>query len=60
MVFMKVKGGRLDPSDSYNSPWLGDVNGGSPRDVMNNGNLVVGLQGRASGTVRALGLIVVK
>jgi len=60
IVFMKVKGDRLDPSDAYTSPWLGDVHGGSPRDVINPGNLPVGLQGRASGTVRALGLILLK
>jgi hypothetical protein len=60
VVFMRIKGDRLDPSDSYNSPWLGDVKGGSPRDVLNDGSLVVGLQGRASKSVNALGLIVVK
>jgi hypothetical protein len=61
MIFMKVRDGRLDPSDSYNSPWLGDIHGGGPSDVMNiDGLLVVGLKGRASETVRALGLIVVK
>ncbi|MFO0951714.1 MAG: hypothetical protein U0835_11315 [Isosphaeraceae bacterium] len=60
MVFMKVKGSRLDPNDSYVSPWLGDTNGGSPQAVLNPGGLLpVGLQGRASGSVRALGLIVV-
>jgi hypothetical protein len=60
MIFMKIKGERLDPADSYNSPWLGDVNGGNPGEVLNDGSLVVGLQGRASGSVRALGPIVVR
>jgi hypothetical protein len=60
LLFMRVKGDRLDPSDAYASPWLGDVNGGSPRDVLNDGRPVVGLQGRSGENVKALGLIVVK
>jgi hypothetical protein len=60
VVFMRIKGDHLDPNDSYNSPWLGDTKGGNPQDVMNSGNLVVGLQGRAGKEVNALGLIVVK
>ena len=47
-------------NDSYNSPWLGDVKGGSPRDVSSEGKIPVGLQGRAGQEVNALGLIVGK
>ncbi len=60
MVFMKVDGDRLDPNDSYESPWIGDAEGGSPGQVFSNGALVVGLQGRASKEVNALGLTVLK
>ncbi|WP_422928525.1 c-type cytochrome domain-containing protein [Singulisphaera sp. PoT] len=60
MVFMKIKGDRLDPNDTYNSPWLGDTRGGSPGEVNSQGNLVVGLQGRSKDEVNALGLIGVK
>jgi hypothetical protein len=60
MVFMKVDGDRLDASDAYNSPWLGDVKGGSPRDVSSDGKIPVGLQGRSGQEVNALGLIVGK
>lgn len=56
VVFMKVDGDRLDPDDSYNSPWLGDENGGGPGEVMSQGDLVVGLQGRAGDAIFALGL----
>jgi hypothetical protein len=56
IVFMKVDGDRLDPNDTYNSPWIGDRQGGSPGEVMSSGGLVVGLQGRAKNEVNALGL----
>ena len=58
MVFMKIDGDRLDPEDSYKSPWLGDERGGSPRDVSSEGKIPVGLQGRAGKEVCGLGLIV--
>lgn len=60
MVFMKIDGERLDSSDSYNSDWLGDEKGGSPRDVSSEGKIPVGLQGRAGKEVYGLGLIVEK
>jgi hypothetical protein len=56
IVFMKIDGDRLDPNDTYNSPWIGDRKGGSPGEVMSKGGLVVGLQGRAKNEVNALGL----
>ncbi len=60
MVFMKVNGDRLDPDDSYNSPWIGDEKGGNPGDVASKGGLVVGLQGRSGKEVNALGLTALK
>jgi hypothetical protein len=56
IVFMKVDGDQLDPNDTYNSPWIGDKEGGSPGEVMTKGGLVVGLQGRAKTELNALGL----
>jgi hypothetical protein len=58
LVFMKIDGDQLDTVDSYKSPWLGDENGGSPRDASSEGKLPLGLQGRAGKEVYALGLIV--
>lgn len=58
LVFMKVDGDRLDASDAYNSPWLGDTRGGSPRNVSSDGKVPAGLQGRSGNEVNALGLIV--
>jgi hypothetical protein len=60
IVFMRIAGDRLDPSDSYESPVLGDSQGGSPAFVSGNGGLVVGLQGLAAKNVNALGLILAK
>jgi hypothetical protein len=60
IIFMKVKGDRLDPADSYESPVLGDSEGGSPAAVSGNGSAVVGFQGLASKNVNALGLILAK
>jgi hypothetical protein len=60
MIFMRIKGDRLDPSDSYKSPWLGDQNGGGPGSVSSNGNLVVGLLGRSNKELLSLGLVILK
>jgi hypothetical protein len=60
MVFMKIEGDHLDPNDSYNSPWLGDLNGGGPGEVSSQGEKVVGLQGRSRNEVFALGLTALK
>jgi hypothetical protein len=57
---MKVNGDRLDPGDSYDSPWLGDTRGGNPSSVASAGELVVGLQGRSRNEVNALGLTTLK
>jgi hypothetical protein len=57
---MKVKGNRLDPSDSYESPVIGDSQGGNPGAASGEGSPVVGVQGRASKNVNAFGLILLK
>jgi hypothetical protein len=60
MVFMKIKGDRLDPSDTYESAVVGDSQGGSPGFASGEGNPVVGVQGRAAKNVNAIGLILLK
>jgi hypothetical protein len=60
LVFMKVDGDRLDPGDTYNSPWIGDEKGGGPGQVSSKGEVVVGLQGRSGNEVFALGLTALK
>lgn len=60
LVFMKINGQRLDPRDSYQSPWLGDPNGGSPRDGDGQGLMAIGVCGRAQKEIQELGLIFLK
>lgn len=60
VVFMRVKNGRLIPSDSYNSPWLGDIRGGGPTEVYSQGALPVGLHGQVTKSINALGLVILK
>jgi hypothetical protein len=60
LVFMKVDGDRLDPGDTYKSPWTGDEKGGGPGEVFSRGEVVVGLQGRSGNEVFALGLTALK
>jgi hypothetical protein len=60
MVFMKVDGDGLDPTDSYKSPWIGDKEGGGPAEVFSNGGLVVGLQGKSKEEMNGLGLTTFK
>jgi hypothetical protein len=46
VVFMKVKGGKLDPNDSYESAWIGGADGGGPKTkIGGTGDPVVGLTG---------------
>jgi hypothetical protein len=46
VVFMKVKDGKLDPKDSYESKWIGGTDGGGPKTkIGGTGEPVVGLTG---------------
>ena len=58
VIFMKIKGDKLDPSDSYSSQWLGDTEGGSPKVLLSDGRIVLGIMGRAQREVNALALVV--
>lgn len=60
IVFMRVEGDRLVPDDAYKSPWIGDKQGGGPDEATSPGGWVVGLQGRAGGEVKSLGLTTLK
>jgi S1-C subfamily serine protease len=58
LTFMKVNGGQLDPSDSYESDWLGGKGGGPPVKIGGDGMPVVGLIGKAKAdAVTGLGLL---
>jgi hypothetical protein len=59
VVFMKYEDGRLDPSETYASAWLGDPRGGSPKSISGDGKIVVGIHGVTDQrAVNSLGLVV--
>ncbi len=60
LVFMRVRGSALDPKDSYTSPLYGNPGGGQPTEVNSAGRPVVGIQGRATAEMHALGLVILK
>ena len=58
IVFMRIgSDARLDPSDRYTSKWLGFPTGKEPKTVGGTGAVVLGVQGRGTAVVDALGLI---
>jgi hypothetical protein len=48
LTFMRIKGDTLDPSDSYESEWLGDPRPGGRTMLIGNGRPVVGIVGTTS------------
>jgi hypothetical protein len=56
---MKVApdGAALDPSDSYESPWIGAGNPAASRTVSSDGQLALGIHGSSGAEVDCLGLI---
>jgi hypothetical protein len=57
VVFMRIKGRGLDPSQTYESDWVGGQQGSVPIHLGCDGNPVVGLFGGAGDWVDGLGLV---
>ena len=57
LVFMRIRGDQLDPSDAYDSPVIGDSQGGSPGYSFGGGRPAVGIEGRARQNVESVGLV---
>jgi hypothetical protein len=59
VTFMRVAGNRLDPSDAYESEWVGNTTGGGgPKRLSGDGAPAVGLLGRQNKErVTAIGLL---
>jgi hypothetical protein len=58
VVFVKTTpGGKLDPSDSYTSDWIGHPAGKSVQAIDSRGTKVIGIQGRKAAILDAVGLI---
>ena len=58
---MRVRDGRLDPTDAYDSEYVGGPGGGGPTKLGGDGSPVVGIVGKASPTeAGGLGLLLKK
>ena len=57
IVFMRVKGKKLDPTDSYESDWFGGAEKSEGTRLGCDGNAVAGIFGRAGNVINAIGLI---
>lgn len=59
LVFMRVKDdGRLNPEDSYTSPWIGVRGKGRPRTLTGNGDPIIGISLREGIVCNAFALVV--
>jgi hypothetical protein len=58
VIFMRVKpDGRLDPTDSYISDWVGPKSDMPPQILSGQGKRVIGIHGRAGAILNAVGLV---
>lgn len=57
LVFMRISGSRLVPTDRYESGWLGSRAGGDEVTLGGDGTPVLGLFGRAGGEIDGAGLL---
>ena len=58
VVFVKTTaGGKLDPSDSYTSEWIGHPAGKNVTAIDSRGTKVIGIQGRKAAILDAVGLV---
>ncbi|HEV3144015.1 MAG TPA: S1C family serine protease, partial [Gemmataceae bacterium] len=48
LTFMRAQDGKLDPGDSYESDWIGDITGGSDKPRQGDGAPVIGIAGDTS------------
>jgi hypothetical protein len=61
LTFMKVVDGKLDPTDSYESDYIGGPGGGGPSKLGGDGNAVLGIVGKANAKeVTGIGLLMRK
>ena len=59
VIFMKIDGGRIDPTDNYVTEWYGQPTSGlPPKQLAGHGEHVVGVCGRMGLNMDAVGLMV--
>jgi hypothetical protein len=56
VIFMKISGTRLDPTDSYQSQWIGGQGGGPPTKYGGDGTPVIGIIGKKNRNRELTGL----
>jgi hypothetical protein len=57
IVFMKMSGLSLDPSDSYESRWIGGKGGDQEKQLGGDGAYVIGIHGRSGKDLDCLGIL---
>jgi len=57
VVFMRINGEALDPTDRYESPWYGGRGGGAETPLGCDAKPVIGIEGRCGDGVDALGIV---
>ena len=57
VAFMRIDGDRLNQKDSYVSEWIGKPTGRPPKTLNGDGAFVVGVHGRGTAILDAVGLI---
>jgi hypothetical protein len=58
VVFMRLSSdGRLEPTDSYTGPWIGQPTGREPVSLGGTGAAVIGVHGRRAAILDAVGLV---
>jgi hypothetical protein len=60
VIFIREKKGKLDPSDTYTSDWIGIAATGEPKQLAGKGERVIGICGRKGVFMRAIGLVIQK
>lgn len=57
VIYMKVKGGRLNPDDTYRSAWIGGHGGGHETQLASDGDAIIGVYGRKGADLDSIGFI---
>ncbi|MCE5269601.1 MAG: hypothetical protein LLG00_17120 [Planctomycetaceae bacterium] len=57
LVFMRLKGDRLDPNDNYQSRWFGGCDGGAEKRLGGDGRPIIGICGREHDRIASLEVI---
>jgi hypothetical protein len=58
VIFVRQKpDGTIDPKDSYQSDWIGSPSGGPTKTLDAKGAKVIGIHGRRTAVIGAIGLV---